>query len=420
MIIRKIKPGEYRRTSELFGMAFEFKVDNSKSSEEMEAELQRHPTARQEEYYLERWAAYEDDDETMMSFIVMVPHNLDFDGHVCKMSGVGGVSSLAQYRRRGGIRGCMEHMLRDTYEEGYAFSYLFPFSDAYYRKFGYVLCGEVVNYSIDLRSIKPFNAGGSVRLLEHGNCTDDIKKVYEDFKQGYNMMCEHDRPYDYEWADNADPASECMYTYVYYSAAGEPKGVMSFYKRELPGSVRHEDEHFDLECRRLMFSDAEGLRGLLSHCLAFTAYYDHLNFRLPPEFEVVSYVNEWALYPCKRTLAFNGMVRVQNVQMVLEMARYQGDGSLRIRVHDAVIPQNDGVFAVEFRDGKAVSVAKVEGDADIELDITDFSRFIVGTCETSRIGALAEALPEEIVLNAPLERIGKVFYKKPCYIAEYF
>lgn len=420
MIIRKIRPEEYRRTNELFSLAFEAPNRNLKDSAEAIKEMTDHPENRQEEFWMERWAAFEDDDKTMMSFIVMVPYNVNFDGHVCKMSGIGGVSSLAQYRRHGGIRGCMEQMLRDTYEDGYAISYLFPFSDAYYRKFGYTRCGEIVNYSIDLRSIKPYNAGGSVNLLEHGNLTNDIKKVYEDFKQGLNMMAEHDRSYDYEWADGANPASDGCYTYVYYSASGEPKGVMSFYKKILPNSIPHEDEHLDLACRRFMFSDDEGFRGLLNHCLAFAAYYEHVTFRLPADFEVVSYINEWALYPSSRSMDFNGMVRVQDVKKVLEMARYQGDGVLSVKVHDRIITDNEGTFTVEFKDGRAISVKREEVEPDIELDIADFSRFIIGTHDIRQIGALAAALPEEIILNAPLAKIGKVFYRKPNFITEYF
>lgn len=105
MIVRKIKPEEFQRTNELFGISFEFEVDNSKTGEEKLRELSELPfKGRHDIYFAERWAAFEDDDKTMMSFIVTTPYDMNFDGNICKMTGIGGVSTLPQYRRHGGIR----------------------------------------------------------------------------------------------------------------------------------------------------------------------------------------------------------------------------------------------------------------------------------------------------------------------------
>lgn len=409
MIVRKIKPEEFQRTNELFGISFEFEVDNSKTGEEKLRELSELPfKGRHDIYFAERWAAFEDDDKTMMSFIVTTPYDMNFDGNICKMTGIGGVSTLPQYRRHGGIRACFEASLKSMYKEGYDFSYLYPFSTGYYGKFGYELCDEVTHYFVNLRSIKPFDIGGGCCIVEHGSHLEDIKKVYNDYKQGYNLMCERE-DCDYKWAVEANPAKTREYIYVYKNAEGEAKGVISFTKE------KREDNRFDMRCKRFYFSDTEGFKGLLNFSLAFSSYYEHIIFILPQNLNITSFIPEWALYSYKRESYFNGMVRVVNVESVLSKAKYQGSGSLVIAVSDKQIAENDGTFKVTFKDGKATEVTRVSEPCDIELDIRDFSRFIIGTHDVN-----AMRFVERVKINGDLEKISKVFYNKPHFIADYF
>ena len=108
MIVRKIRPEELKRTYELFSIAFEFSADSEKSPTEIYEEVLKHPNSREDTFWGERWAAFEDDDRTMMSYFIAQPFPMQFDGHEYTMTGIGGVATLPQYRRKGGIRGCFE------------------------------------------------------------------------------------------------------------------------------------------------------------------------------------------------------------------------------------------------------------------------------------------------------------------------
>ena len=128
MIVRKIKPEEVLRANELFAIAFEQPMD-------------REAAAKPDNENVHRWAAFDESSGEMMSSFIINDYTVRFDGHACKMGGIGGVATLPQYRRRGGIRGCFQEALPDMYASGYDLSYLYPFSTAYYRKFGYE-CGR--------------------------------------------------------------------------------------------------------------------------------------------------------------------------------------------------------------------------------------------------------------------------------------
>ena len=97
------------------------------------------------------------------------------------------------------------------------------------------------------------------------------------------------------------------------------------------------------------------------------------------------------------------------------MARYKGDGEIRIKVSDNIIEENNRIFKVTFKDGKAVNVSADALDYDIAMSISDFSRLITGCLETDRIDFL-----EKVDVKCDKSLLAKAFYKKPLMIMEYF
>ena len=83
-----------------------------------------------------------DDDETICGVVNSREYLCRFDGGTYKLGGVGGVSTLPQYRRGGVIRACMTASLKDMYANDFTFAFLYPFSMQYYRKFGFEAGGR--------------------------------------------------------------------------------------------------------------------------------------------------------------------------------------------------------------------------------------------------------------------------------------
>lgn len=408
MIVRKIKPEELKRTNELFAIAFEFEMDNTKTADEIYEKSFNNSKSRDDVYCLERWAAFEDDNMTMMSNFIATPFLIQFDGHHCKMVGIGGVATLPQYRRTGGIRACFEAALPSMYESSVDFSYLYPFSTAYYRKFGYEMCCERLRYRIRLSSIPFAQLDGSCYLLEQGHTMkNDIQDIYETWQNKYNMMVINEA-YEYEWVNQVNPAKDQTFTYLYKARNGVPKGFMTFVK-ERQGFEQH------LKCTRFFFKDAEGFQGLMN--LAYTYSSDHLyiTFEIPTDCDITLFLPEWSMGAGSCEIVHCGMVRVVNVMQVLKKARYIGNGSIIIEISDTIIPQNNNRFYVSFVDGKAITVCTTEEQADISLSISQFSRFIAGACDTKAITFL-----DSINTNTDYSTLARVFYKKPLLITQYF
>lgn len=408
MNVRKINETELKRVQELFNIAFEFAESGNKTNDEMLAEIRSDPDSHKSKKALDKWAAFSDSGE-MMSSVATAPFVCNFDSHPVKMSGIGDVSTLAQYRGSGGIRGCFEHILPDLYSQGYEFSFLHPFSTGYYEKFGYSMCGEKVFYSINLRSLKRLpGADGEIFLQEGNTHLDDIKKVYRAYTQNFNI-CGLREDFGFEAFENAAPAKAVCYSYLYKAKDGTPKGVMSFRKAL-------ENGKFYMACSDFWFTDNEGLKGLLNLTAAFGTYYEDIRFTLPSTINITSFISEWATYPSRVEHLSLGMARVIDVKKVLQIAKYRGSGCLSVAITDRQISENSHTFTVEFANGKAIGVVVNDAiAADISLSIGDFSRLILGERDVCELQYM-----ENVCVNCDLEKLSQVIYKKPLFIMEAF
>ena len=393
MIVRKTLPQESLRVDQLFAIAFEQPMENG--------------PAGKEDPRVHHWAAYLDDDRTMMSTFTITDYPIRFDGHSCKMGGVGGVATLPQYRRQGGIRGCFEKALPDMYRTGYDFSYLYPFSTAYYRRFGYE-CG-VKRYAVKalLSFLKPRPVSGALELLEDGSCQREIQELWETWESRYNLTVVH-REEDFRWVQKLDPAARQEFTYLYRNAEGKAAAMTTF-------RLANEPDGRNLVCSRFCFLDREGFDGLMHLFQSLAADHRYVKFQIPTQEALLYLSPEWSFGAVEYQLLPAGMVRVVNAQSVLEKAAYRGSGSLRLGLTDGQIPENSGTFAVEFREGKAVRVERTGEPAEAAMDIQTFSAAISGVFDAGELAWLPG-----VAALCETERLAQVFYKKPMAIHDYF
>lgn len=361
MIIRMAKPEELDRVNEVTAMSFGF----------VKRDLAPFKIGMRNRY---RWVVMGDDDKEMMSTLIVNDYQQTFDGNSCRMGGIGGVASLPQYRRKGCIRACFNKILADMYETGFDFSYLFPFSTAYYRQFGYENCVRSYIVSLQIASLHHFRAEGEYCLMEKTNpMTEAVRTVRSRWEQEYNMMIRF-REEDYDWTKSVDPAGTMEYSYVYFAADGTPKAYTTYKPEQTP-------EGMCLNCSRFCFADKEGFSGLMQLFKSMAANYQLVKFELPGLPGMLHLLPEVSLGMADIRVASPGMVRVVNVRSVLQKAKYRGNGRIALQILDPQVPENNKTFALTFAGGKAVSVSETEEAPDAVMDIAAFSSMIVGSCD---------------------------------------
>ena len=396
MIVRKTLPEEARRINELFAICFEFPYSNC-------------PIEDPEKDDAIHWASYTDSGEMMSNFTIP-SYVVNFDGAACKMAGIGGVATLPQYRRQGGIRACFEAALPDLYDNGYELSYLYPFSTRFYRQFGYECCVQKYAWEINLSLLNPPKFAGTFRLAEK-SCPmiSEIRAVDSVWEQHFNMMVQH-KEEDYKWAAEADPAVKQEFTYVWFDPANTPKAYTTF-------KAVYENGTRNIVCSRFCFADKEGFGGLLQLFKSLAADHAFAKFHTPALPSLQYLMPEWSLGAARwEVLANGGMVRVVNAQKILEKAKYIGSGQIVLEISDPLIPQNNGCFAVTFSDGKAVQVSRVHTPADVTLTIPAFSALICGVWDWEDASYTLSGL----TVSNPHAPLRQVFYRKPLLIIDFF
>lgn len=416
MIVRKLRPNEFYKAAVINSVAFEMGNDFEKEKAQQEA-MTPEETAEKEKVtppenplpseYFKRdiWAALSDDEKTVYGCMSVYPYTVRFDGSLCVMGGIGGVATLPPYRRKGVIRECMRAALADMDAKGYDFSYLYPFSRAYYRKFGFENSYEYREWEVSFDALRDYGSKGSVRMLAKGDDFSVLTELYNRRYADYNLSSVR-REYDPDITEKNFLADR-EYAYVWYNEAGEPRGFMIFRNRD---GVMVCTPGFGGKSAFLAL-DAEAYMGLFDFARMFAPRCHAIRFCESADINLHAIFGEGNAVSCR--LYTPGMSRVISVRRVLEKCRCRGEGELNIHIEDPTAPWNDGTWKLRY--GAKNTVESTADPADISMTVNAFSAMISG-----HIGfADLPFVPGAKVLNeaAPL---GDVFYKKKSVVLDLF
>ena len=408
MIVRMLRPEEKWQAELVMAVAYEYNIDAER--EKAEAIREKTPQEQREAAMNRTFGAFTVDGK-MFAHVNCHEYDVRFDGGLYKLGGIGGVATLPPYRRGGAVRKCMEMALRDMYENGFAFSFLYPFSHEFYRKFGYSEGATSYEWRLPLASIPKRPLTGTVEQLFPGDDFSPLLEVYNKCFEGTNLSALRE-VYD-ERLEKPEILNEQRYTYLWRNDAGEPRGVMIAHKKEEKGETL-------LDCRcqfsgrgGFLFCDIEAFWGLLSFAIAaFSSDYTKIAFTVPGTISLQSLIGENNHADCAADR--NGMLRVVNVPKVLAAAKCKGRGSLVLEIHDEILPENSGAWALTFGKGEN-RVEKTADEPDAVLSIHAFSALISGARPAADMCWMAD-----VEVKNPEADFESVFYTKPCYMMDLF
>ena len=170
-----------------------------------------------------------------------------------------------------------------------------------------------------------------------------------------------------------------------------------------------------MEVTTLLFSDFAGLRGILSYFEFQKSYCDYIEIPLPFDVDISAFVNStggWGKRNTVRKVQNKFITRIVDVEEILKLAKYDGEGQVCIKVEDSYAPWNDDVFTVKF--GKEIEV-KRGGTPDVEMTINSFSSAILGRYSAENI-----TMFNDVKVNGNIDNLKKVFYKKSLWFEGQF
>lgn len=401
MIIRKAKPDELLQAKKISSIAFEYPIN---CDDPDIVSLNEKADSPPEKPVDNIWCAFEAD--KMIAKIQIPMYQVRFDGHLVPLAGIGGVATLPQYRNRGAIRGCFVEAFREMQKNGILFSYLYPFSTAYYHMFGYTPGCQMTTWKVPLSSLPKGKLTGSISLYEKGESIADIQEVYTAATNSYNMVSVKEHKQFQNILEVDCYSDQQRYVYLYYNTKGDPAAYLCFQRTA-------EDRDTVMACTDLFFTNRESFQELLQFISSFQPRYTYVSFSLPSSVSLTGYFSE--CNGVQRTVQNWGMWRVVDAEKVLQLARYRGDGSFTVKIFDKYCPWNEDTFQVQFVDGICKSVDRCSTVPDLEADIADFTDLICGNVTAEDL-----AFHPSIHTYGNFENLEKAFYRKSAWFHERF
>ena len=362
--------------------------DPEKARQESEKETDQH------------WGAFHDDG-TLMAHMINHQFVSCLDGTKIRNGGIGGVSTLPEYRMEGAIREIFRALLPHAYADGEVISTLYPFSHAFYRKFGYeTVCWKNI-YEFSPTVLGEYSFSGRVKQWKAGDPVSEWTELYNRFASSRNLAIFRD---DARMAEHlkGEYYKDRKFSYMLYRE-GRPSAYLIFQ------DVRH-DPQAVLDVQDLAWSGPEGFRAILGFLSRFSADYGTVRLFLPRETELMSLIRSPQAYDIGKTTEQSYMIRVINAARAMEAMKKPEDCSFVIRISDELIPGNSGTWKVT-REG----AVRTEEAPDLSVSEKALGQLVSGAV------SLEEAeYREDTEVHGNREMLERVFIRKPILVEDHF
>ncbi|MBQ3006021.1 MAG: GNAT family N-acetyltransferase [Clostridia bacterium] len=291
------------------------------------------------------------DEGRLIAGVEMIGFRMNYCGSILKSLVVSGVCSRPECRRMGGIREIMKHIGETALENDLVAGFLHPFSISYYEKFGYANLNHMFTIRVPFENLKHIPRNTEA-ILYTGEQFEELSELHRKCAMQENLMPLRENKK--QFCDT--PLEKADYTYFRRDKNGVADGYVRFI-------VQRPDVLVAEELFALTPEAVYGLIGFLRNydgivkTLMVRKQYHGSNFScIADRIDGVAYED-------------NGVSagRIYNMQKLLECNAYPEEhGSFRVKCIDE-FEQNNGIFEVEYQNGRATVTRSADGDYDISL-----------------------------------------------------
>ena len=314
------------------------------------------------------WGAFAEG--TLCSQMAAIPFAIRFDGRWTPMCGIGGVATLPPYRRAGAVRKLFTHLFPVMRAAGQAFSVLFPFSYAYYRRFGYEAVYRYRRVTLPFTLLEKFPRHQAAHFYEPGESCAEFNALYECFTAGRQLALRRDADNWQQRLLPADPWKERKHAYLLNDADGNACAYFIFQPDESAGKC----------CMRIhdwAVRDAGSLPLLFGFLRTFGAHFETLEMTMPTGLLPELLFNELSQVQCGD--GWSAMARLVDVEAALRLLRRPSAASrVVLRVVDDILAWNNDTFAITCGE-QETAVSRVGEAADMTVDVRTLARLLLGT-----------------------------------------
>ena len=348
----------------------------------------------------QQWGAFHEDG-TLMAQIINNQYMSWLDGTLVRNGGIGAVSTLPEYRMEGAVKEIFKVLLAHAFTDGEVISTLYPFSHAFYRKFGYeTVCWKNI-YEFSPAVLRGYAFYGEASLWKQGMPVSGWTELYNRFASSYNLAISRD---DRAMGERlkGEYYKDRKFCYMLHEN-GKPVAYLIFQ------DIRHDPQAI-LDVQDLAWDGPDGLRAILGFLARFSADYGSIRLFLPRDIELLSLIRSPLAYDIQKTTEQSYMIRVVNAERALETMKKPAGTSFVVRITDELIPENNGTWKVT-----SDAVSPTEEEPDLTVTEKALGQLVSGAV------SLSEALyREDTVVTKNRETLDRVFVRKPILVEDHF
>ena len=327
-------------------------------------------------------------------------HKCNYCGNIINTLVLDGICSQPEHRRTGGVKTLFDEVGKTAVENDITVGFLSPFSISYYEKFGFANLNRSFSIKVPFNNLSHFERSNDVELYT-GEQFNELCELHNKCAKKENLVTLRNNKN--QFCDT--PLESADYTYIHRNSSGEADGYVRF-------TVKRPHE---LVAEELFFLTPDALTGIIG----FLRNYDGIVKTL-----VVKKQYPGSPFACitdridNTSYEYTGGIaaRIYNLKKLLENNLYPEEyGKFSILSLDN-LEQNNAIFDIEYKNGKATVTKRNSGDYDISLTPTAAAKLLLaGEGHTKETAIFIDGV--ELKNNA--DDFFRAFPYRPTHFIEY-
>ena len=390
LIKRDIKQEEMAQSIDLLNYVFQISLSMNKD---------RHFVNAKSRQFDEGHAIGWFDGDQLVSQILNLPFQVNVHGKVYEMGGITAVGTYPEYSGFGLMEGLIMECLQRMRDEKRYISYLFPYSIPYYRKKGWEIMSDIVEFQVKDTQLPHYTGlNGKIRRVDPKH--DDVMDIYARYaKKTHGVMVRNSIAWNEKfqedfWEEKFIDSDVNFQAAVYYDEEDVPQGYL-FYR------IMEENYYID----EVVYMQEEARKGLWNFVSAHSSMVYNVYGKTTGN-EAVAFLLEDSEIIQKVSPYF--MARIVDVkEFLLRYPFARNAFHIRLAVSDRIVTWNHGTFEITVRDGQ-VEVEKVSEELEenaVQLTVQTLATMLLGykrpsyleKIERLRGNALAIAQLEDVL-----------------------
>ena len=297
----------------------------------------------------------------------------------------------------------MTYTLEELYKNGEIVSLLMAIDYRLYKRYGFDHCYDQIQYNLRTDELLGFRLSSKLRKATFEDA-ETLSRIYTKAMESLNGYAVRDEAYFNRFMKEV--SSESGYIYI----DEENNSYIAYY---IQG-----DTFF---VRELIYNNISSLKSMLAYIYNHNTQCKKTVINAPVDDKIKLIIAN--LKTCEIKLIPFMAGRVINFEKYIESlnscnidTQKINNESIKIKVIDKYIKQNNSVFKISVCDNK-IKIQRVEEDCDIELDINSITQLAFSYLNTDEILILNE-IDESSLINTQKELLNALFEKRINYIDE--